>query len=184
MTDGPSDAELTHLLDEARGDAAARERTRRRWLHQQALEGARLDGLLHAAAEQHQVVTLRLQSGRAHTGTIEQLGVDFCVMATTAGRALVRLEAIAVVVPDPSLSAVPAADSRAASAHQNFAEALADHAEDRPRVILGLFGGTESVRGALVAVGADVATVEINERGSLAYVSLSSVADASFLVSG
>jgi hypothetical protein len=186
MTDptGPSDADLTRLLDETRGDDAARDRSRRRWLQQQALSDARVDDVLAAAAEQHQNVTLRLQSGAASTGTVDRLGEDFCTLATATGHALVRLDAIAVVLPDPSLAAVPPSGGRVARAHLNFVEALGEHAEDRPTVALGVLGAAERVRGTLLAVGADVATLELGERASLAYVSLSAVTDASFLASG
>ena len=186
MTDptGPSDEELRRLLDEARGDDAARDRSRQRWLRQQALSDARLDDVLQASAEQHQNVTLRLLSGGAYTGTVDQLGEDFCALTTATGHALVRLGAIAVVLPDPSLAAVPPSGGRIARAHLNFAEALDEYAEDRPTVVLGVLGQPERVRGTLVAVGADLATLELRERASLAYVSLGSVTDASFLASG
>ena len=186
MTDstGPSDADLTRLLDETRGDDAAADRSRQRWLRQQALSDARLDGVLQASAEQHQNVTLRLVSGGAYTGTVDQLGEDFCTVTTATGHALVRLGAIVVVLPDPSLAVVAPTGGRVARAHLNFVEALGEYAEDRPAVVLGLLGQAEKARGTLLAVGADVATLEINERGSLAYVSLGSVTDASFLLSG
>ena len=186
MTDptGPSDADLTRLVDETRGDDAARDRSRQRWLRQQALSDARLDDVLQASAEQHHNVTLRLVSGSAYTGTVDQLGKDFCAVTTAAGHALVRLSAIAVVLPDPSLAAVPPSGGPVSRAHLNFIEALGEYAEDRPPVMLGLLGAPERVRGTLVAVGGDVATLEINERASLAYVSLGSVTDASFLASG
>lgn len=183
--DGPTDADLTALLDAERGAQAARERSQERWLRQAALEEARLTGVLLDAAEQHLAVNVSTVSGRRHSGRITMVAQDCCGVLTTAGtQAYLRTAAITVVQHDRLLRPVPAAADRRAPVETRFADLLADLTEERPVVAFFSAGAIDAVVGRLLAVGVDVATVEIDERRSVAYVALESVTEASFLPSG
>lgn len=179
-----TDQDLTSLLDDARSDDAAAQRSRRRWLLQQAQSDARLSGLLLQAFEHGQTVTVNTTTGTSHTGRVAHVGPDFCALRTAAATTLVRLEAVATLVPGAGVDPPAAADHRAPPAvGPNFIESLAEQAADRPPVTLELRGQTHPVRGTLVGVGTDVATVELSGRG-VVYVSLPSVAAVSFLGPG
>jgi hypothetical protein len=182
---GPTDADLTRLLDAERGAQAARERSQQRWLRQAALEEARLVGVLLDAAEQRLSVSVATVSGRRHIGVVTMVGQDCCALLTTGGtRTYLRTSAITVVQHDRLLRPVPAAADRPAPLQTRLAELLADLVTDRPVVAFVTAGGDEAVVGRLLAVGVDVATVEIDERRAVAYVALDSVTEASFLPSG
>lgn len=183
--DLPSDADLAALLDEARSTAAARSRSSRRWLRQQALAEARLSGVLLSAAEQHATVTIRTTSGRTHTGPVDTVGADFCAVRTSADTVVyIRASAITLVQPDRGLSAPPAADERSAAVGTTLDEALAADAPEQPDVSFVCQGQRDAVPGRLLAVGADVASVEVDQRRSVAYVALSSVTEVSRRPSG
>lgn len=173
-----TDAELAALLDEARGTEAARSRTNRRWLQQQALEEARLSGVLLSAAEQMATVTIRTTSGRTHTGTVTTVAADFCSLRTTAhADVFVRTAAITLVQPDRGMQPVAAADARLAPVRTTLAEMLAAEAPEAPDVTIVCAGQPDAVPGRLVAVGTDVATLRTDERRGLAYVALASVTE-------
>ena len=181
----PSDADLAALADDVRGTDAAQERSRRRWLAQQALEEARIVGVLLDAAEQHHTVTVRTVSGRRHTGSVVLVAVDCCAVLTAPGtRSYLLLDAITVVTLDRSIRPVPASADRIAPVGATLRELLADEIDQRPIVALVSRGSDEAVVGRLLAVGMDVATLESDDRRTLVYVSLASLTEASFLASG
>ena len=174
----PTDAELAALLDEARGSEAVRSRTNRRWLQQQALEEARLSGVLLSAAEQGATVTIRTLSGRTHTGGVTIVAADFCTLRTAAGAEVsVRTGAITLVQPDRSMQPVAAADARLAPVRTTLAEMLAEQAPEGPDVTFVCAGQPDAVPGRLIAVGMDVATLQTDDRRGLAYVALASVTE-------
>jgi hypothetical protein len=174
----PTDAELAALLDEARGVEAARSRTNRRWLQQQALEEARLSGVLLSAAEQGATVTIRTLSGRTHTGPVTAVASDYCSLRTTArADVCVRIAAITLVQPDRMMQPVAAADARLAPLRTTLIEMLAAEAPEAPDVTFVCAGQPDAVPGRLIAVGADVATLQTDERRGLAYVALASVTE-------
>lgn len=182
---GPTDADLTALLDAERGAQAARERSQERWLRQAALEEARLTGVLLDAAEQRLSVSVTTASGRRHFGVITMVGQDCCSMLTTGGtRTHVRTAAITTVQHDRLLRPVPAATDRPAPVQTRLTDLLADLVAERPVVAFVSAGRPDAVVGRLLAVGVDVATVEIDDRRAVAYVALESVTEASFLPSG
>ena len=182
---GPSDADLTALLDAERGAQAARERSNERWLRQAALEDARLTGLLLDAAEQHLSVTIATTSGRRHVGRVITVGEDCCGMLTAGGtRTYLRTAALTVMQHDRLLRPLPAAADRPAAVATTFVDVLADLSHDQPVVACVNQGAPDAVVGRLLAVGVDVATIEVDERRSVAYVALDSVTEVSFLASG
>ncbi len=180
MTDAdpplPADPDaLSALLDEARLAEAAGERSRERWLRRQASEGARLTGLLLDAAERRIAVTVRLAGGRSHRGDVAAVGRDVVALATAGGDVLVALAAVAVVLPDRALRAVPPGDDRRGPLGRTLADVLADHEPEARRVVVSC-GLGEPLTGVLRAVGADVVTVAL-DGGGLAHVALAAVTE-------
>ena len=181
----PSDADLAALVDDVRGADAAQERSRRRWLAQQALEEASIVGVLLDAAEQQQTATIETVSGRRHTGAVVLVASDCCVVLAPSGtRSYLALDGITVVTLDRSIRSVPASADRVAPISATLRELLADEIGQRPEIAVVSRGSDESVVGRLVAVGRDVLTLESDDRRTLAYVSLASLTEASFLASG
>ena len=178
-----TDRDLASLLDDARGAEAATQRTRQRWLRQQAQGDARLCGVLLHATEHGHDVAIATVAGGSHSGTLAGVGPDFCTLHAASRTTLITLAAVATVVPGAGVAALPATDHREPPEGTNFAEALAERAEDRPVVLMEVAGRGEPLRGVLVAVGTDVASVETDGRG-IVYVSLASLAAVSFLASG
>ncbi len=180
----PRDAALRTLLDDARAAQAARERSRERELRRQAGEEARLSAVLRDAAERGLAVSLRTTAGRTHRGTIVAVGRDFCGIAAAGGLlTYVATSAIAVVVPDRGVRAGLPGDDRGAALDLTLAELLADEAPEQPAVAVVAAGG-EALAGRLLAVGADVVTVALDDGPRVAYVALASLTEASFLPSG
>ncbi len=185
MTQPPTDADLAALLDEERGIQAARARTSQRWIRQQALEEARLSGVLLSAGEQQEVVTVRTTSGRSYTGTVVALGADYVAVASGGGGVVyITLNALTVLQADRSLVAVPAGDDRDAPRGATLRDVLVEQAGDRPDVAFVCAGQPESIPGQLLAVGVDVASIAVDERRRVAYVSLSSVTEVLLRASG
>ena len=174
----PTDAELAALLDEARGSEAVRSRTSRRWLEQQALEEARLSGVLLAASEQGGTITVRTVSGRTHTGRVTAVASDFCTLHTATGTDVsIRLGALTLIQPDRGMQPVRAADSRTAPTRTTLTQMLSASAPESPDVTFVCAGHPDAVPGRLVAVGVDVATLQTDDRRGLAYVALASVTE-------
>lgn len=181
----PTDADLTALVDDVRGADAAKERSRRRWLQEQSLEEARMLGVLLDAAEQRHTVTVRTVSGRQHTGAVVLVAADCCALLSPTGtRTFLVIDAITVVTLDRSFRPVPASADRRPPVAATLRDLLADEIDQRPVVALVSAGATDAVVGQLIAVGADVVTVEVDDRRTFAYVSLASLTEASFLASG
>lgn len=185
MTQPPTDADLAGLLDEERGAQAARSRSTQRWMRQQALEEARLGGVLLSAAEQQEVVTVRTTSGRSYTGTVADVGADYVAVVSTGGLLVyVVLVAITFLQSDRTLTSLPATDGRVGERSATLHDVLADQAAERPVVAFVCAGQAESVPGKLLAVGVDLATIEVDERRRVGYVALSSVTEVSLRPSG
>lgn len=183
-TDPPSDDDLAALLDSERGHQAARDRSTRRWLRQQALEEAKLTGVLLSAAEQDLSVTIRTSAGRSYTGPVTSVGSDFCGVRSGDLDVYIRLDAVTVVQPDRNLQALPAGDDRRGPVTMTLHEFLAGHAPERPDVSVVCTGQTQAVPGRLLAVGADVVSLEVDDKRTIAYVALASVTELSLRASG
>ena len=185
MAEPPSDADLAALLDEERGVDAARSRSAERWIRQQALEEARLSGVLLSAVEQQETVTVRTTSGRSYTGAVDRLGADFVALSAGGGLlAYIALAAVTVVQSDRSLAPVPAGDGRDVVRTTTLQHVLAEYAGDRADVAFICAGQPESIPGQLVAVGVDVATITLDDRRRVGYVALSSVTEFLLRASG
>lgn len=177
------DAALAALLDAERHADAVRERAGARWQAQVAEEAGGLAGTLLDLAERGTVVALRTTSGRVHQGAVTALGADFAALRTTAGATVwVRMDAIAVVRPEPGFRHPAADGERPAPDDLLLAEALALRLDDRPRVVAFVAGSGEPVAGELRAVGDGVLTLRLDGTPPTpCYVRLSSVSELSLL---
>ncbi|MGH8916767.1 MAG: hypothetical protein ACRD0H_00225 [Actinomycetes bacterium] len=181
--------EFARWTAEARAAEAAEANRRARWLGQQAGEGATLAGTLLDLAEREAPV-VATTGARAFGGAIVGVGRDFCVLAEARRTALVRLAAITSVQPssrqtaslqgkgtgEPRASmAEIAAGARVPPLDAAFRDALEVLVADRSPVRLVLVGGVQ-VSGALVGLGADVASVRADEPPrAVTYVALEAV---------
>jgi hypothetical protein len=157
-----------------RTTAAARNRTRERWLRDQASASANWAGVLVDLAEQATNVVIGMGRVRC-TGRIVGVARDFCVVQQAAGRpVLIALDAISAVWPASQTSGFAAGDRRASLA-LSMAGALSALADERGRVALMLEDG-DQVEGELFSVGEDVIALRIEapSRRSV-YVRLASV---------
>ena len=184
MAHNPEDRELTELVDAARLAEAGAQRSRERWLRQQAAEEARLSGLLLDAAERRTVLTLRTRATQLHRGRVLTVGRDFCGLEASGGdETFIRFGAIILVRPDPGTRATVPIDARVAPLDLSFDGLLAREAPTQPSVVLVLDGDREGVSGRLLAVGADVLTLATTPRTTLVYVTLAAVLEASLRTS-
>lgn len=180
MTEPPTDADLAALLDQERGLSAARARGAQRWLRQQGMEEARLSGVALSAAEQHDSVTIRTTSGRAHTGVVTVVGADFLALHSSGGVLVyLAMRAVALLQSDRALAALPAGDGRSAPVTTTLQNALADLAGERPEVAVVSEGNPQPVPGQLLAVGLDVLSLAVAGQRTIAYVSMASLTELS-----
>jgi hypothetical protein len=162
---GDLSARLERWAAEARVDDAARQRTRERWLLQQAEEGGRLAGVLCDLAEQGTAVAVRTRAGRQHRGRIRAVGDDFVAVdpgppgqSTVVFVALGALSSVRVM---PGSVAAPTGD-RSVQTGLRLAEVLAGLAAERERVLIVALDGEDAVAGSLRSVGLDVAVVRLD----------------------
>jgi hypothetical protein len=144
-------------LAEQRLDRAIAERGRSRSMTQQQRDSATLAGLCVDLAEHGQEIALATAAGHLHRGTIRSVGRDVIALATGAGAVWVRTSAIRWLRTDPDHDLVPTGDRRDSGA--DFMGELVGLLAGRTDVSVSMDGIGESVRGELVNVGADVATV-------------------------
>lgn len=172
----PRDPHLD-LLDDARLADALAERSRDRSLRQRATDTASLAGTLRDLAERATPVVVATVGGRRHRGQVRGVAADHVVLDTPAGRVHLRREVLATIRPQHGAAAPPAQGERDAVDDLLLGEVLARIVGERPTVVLGFDGATESVRGRLDAVGEDVATVRVDGGGELVYVPIPSVTE-------
>lgn len=185
MTDEPTEPELQALLDLSRADDAVKARIRERWLRRQASEDATFPAVLADLSQRGLSVSLRTSGGRTHQGVVVAVGEDFCTVRTVAGVDVhIALRAVAAVRPQAGFRLPAAADAPAAArgTELDLVGLLARALADRPRVHLAV-GAGDPISGELEAVGADIATLRLDD-GQRIYVALESVLELSFLASG
>lgn len=154
-------ARLERWAAEARVDHAARQRSRERWLRQQAEEGGSLAGVLCDLAERAVPVAVRSRAGRQHRGRVRAVGDDFVALAlapASAGDVVLALDAVSWVRAGPG--AAPTGD-RAARTGLRLTEVLARLAAERERILVVALDGGAAVAGVLRSVGRDVAVVRL-----------------------
>jgi hypothetical protein len=179
----PSDADLRRLTDEERAREHAAERSRERWLRQQASESTTLWSLLRVAAEHEAELGLRTASGRAHLGVVRSLGADFCLLVGPHQPGVyVPFTAITAVTLTSRLDIRTVEDEREDPDAVRLMELLAEEVGDRPRVGVASAGDPERVVGDLEVVGRDVLGVRTEgARRSLVYVPITAVTEVAFL---
>jgi hypothetical protein len=169
--------ELGRRLAEWAADEAASERSRRRWLEQQAAEDVSWPAVLVDLAERRAHVSVALGSAAGVHGPVTAVGADFFVLDAALGATLVPFAAVTSLQPQPGVrvTGAPRPDTGAPPA-LTLATTLARLAGERPRVRL-LLPGPSSVSGSLKAVGPDVIVVGLEDDArSTAYVPLSAAA--------
>lgn len=168
-------AELEAWVATSSADAAVDDRRRARGLADQAVEEGTLLGVLLDLAERATTVAVTTIGGRSHRGRPVLVGLDLVVLATDPGGvAVVRTTAIASVRTAPGVGAV--IGDRVAHLQVGWVDALGVLAADRPRVLVGLAGGTTAT-GELRGVGDDVATVRSDGEGGRAYLLVDAMLD-------
>lgn len=141
---------LTRWSGDQRLLQRAGERSRQRWLHQQALEDSTLRGVLVALAESHAEVSLRT-TGRHRHGRLGAVATGLCVLEDRTGRAtLLRLDSLVAV----ETAAGPTSGRRTPELVLEFSDALAALAAEMVPVQLDL--GDTQLSGELAGVGEDV----------------------------
>jgi hypothetical protein len=167
------------LLDEATAGEQASARGRERWLRRQATEEATLVGTLLDLAESAVRVSMWTGSDRRVDGVPVGVGPDVVVLRDRGEHVAVRIAAITVVRPAPGQGAVAATGDRPAAMRVGFLDLLGHLAEGRPEVALVLDTG-DTLAGTLLAVGADVLTVQVGGGSDLAYSSVARCASVRF----
>lgn len=164
-------------------DDAARQRTRARWLEQQAAEEGTFAGVLTDLAERARPIVVQLNTGRSHRGTVTMIGADVVGLRTSLGReVLVRQAAIASLRTLPGEP--PTVGDRHVAHDLTLGEAISALAEHRTRVLLVGTDPAQAVAGELRATGRDVVTVRLDGAGGTAYVAVASLTELSVFESG
>jgi hypothetical protein len=179
-------AELARWAAQQRAADSARERSRERWLLQQATEDARLTGVAVDLAERRCPVAVATSNGRTIRGVLVAVAADFWVIDGTDAPTLVAAAEVVTVRPLPG-DPVPAdtTGERTDVLDMRLGDALAALAGDRPRVRVAVRGDRGVMTGELRAVGADVVTLTPDGPGRQpVYVALSGVIECSILGSG
>jgi hypothetical protein len=146
-------ADLAAWAESQQAASASRSRSRRRWIRQQAAEGATLAGTLLDLAESSVPVSVHTAGGGVHSGVLIVVGTKVCVLSCDQAFVVIALSAITTVwPPGPSLG------DRVPTLALDLAGVLAVIVADRPSVQLQLHDG-RTVCGVLEQVGQDVVTV-------------------------
>lgn len=144
-----------------RSERAVSERSRERWLRQQATETATLAGILVDLAEKQTEVSMLLGANTAG-GRLVGVGQDCCVVVDRGGAATIVAVAHlgAVRVAGPRGGTEEASGQRPPPGTWTLVDALAVLATERSPARLALRGG-EVVSGTMIASGTDVVTVRL-----------------------
>jgi ribosomal protein L27 len=158
----PARDPFVDLADDAVHEAAVRARAEQRDREQRAAEVATWVGTLHDLAERRAVVILRTRSARAHRGALVGVGLDHVVIRLRNGAsAMVALEAMRSVRPEPGQPAPPAMGDRDSDQARTMVEWLARLAEERRTVVVVLRDVDEPLQGEVIGLGEDVVTLRL-----------------------
>lgn len=167
----PADDPLVELTDDARLAEAVSARSAQRDLTMRATELATLAGTLRDLAERTAGVGITTTAGRTYRGSAIGVAVDHLAVATPAGQhVFVRLDAIALVRPDPDSRAPVAQGDRAPVQDLLLLERCARWVGDRPTVALSVRGAADLLRGRLLAVADDLVSVALDGATQPVYV--------------
>jgi hypothetical protein len=168
---------LERWAADSRVDEAARQRSRERWLRQQAEEEATLAGVLLDLAERRVPVVVLTRAGRRHNGLVRAIGADFCALRTATGAdVVVALAALGAVRTQPRVEV--SIGDRPAQVDLLLSEVLMGLAATRERVLIVTMDGADAVSGELRSVGHDVVTVRADgDQPAAAYIPLAAIAE-------
>lgn len=167
----PPDDPLVGLTDEARVAEAVAARSAQRDLTMRATELATLAGTLRDLAEHTAGVAVTTTSGRNYQGSAIGVAADHLALASSAGQhVFVRLDAIALVRPDPDSRAPVAQGDREPLQDLLLLERCARWVDDRPMVALAVRGSADLLRGRLLAVADDLISVALDGSRRPVYV--------------
>ncbi|MEX2504200.1 MAG: hypothetical protein WD378_05075 [Egicoccus sp.] len=162
----PVDDEFVAFTDAAGHARAVEARARRHERLAAAAEVASWLGTLRDLAERRARVSVTTRSRRVVTGWLVGLSTDRLVLALAAGDLLhVRLAAVRLVRPEPGPPAPVATGDRAAPAEVTLEDVLDAAAETGGPVVLHVRDMADPLRGMLVGLGEDVATVRLEGPG-------------------
>lgn len=167
------------LSDEAAQQRAVRARAEGRSRREVAAAVATWVGTLRDLAEAGRVVTILTGSGRAHRGRLAAVGLDHvAVEVQPVGTALLRLDTVRAVRPEPVPDLPPAMGDRSWSQQWELPVWFERLLELEVRVSLVLDGVPEAQPGRLVALGEDVLTLRLDGRDrGLVYLSIDAVSE-------
>jgi hypothetical protein len=167
---------LERWAAEALVDAAARRRSRERWLRQQAEEETSLRGLLVDLAERGTPVAVHMHRGRRRRSIVRAVGADFVALAVGAAEVIVALAVVSSVRTRPG--EVPPLGHRPVTTSLRLAEVLAGLAAEREHVLVTMSDAGDAVAGEVRSVGQDVLVVRTSSQPpTTAYVPLDAVGD-------
>ncbi len=174
---GSLTARLHQWLSDARTEGSAAARSRERWLHRAAQEGATVVGILLDLAERGAPVAISVAGGRRHHGTVQALGRDFVALRAPSGsEVLLVVSAMVVVRPAPQVDV--ALGERVLTTDLRLADVLSELAGERARLLVVSGDGSDAVAGEAQAVGRDVMVLQGDGpfRG-VAYVPLAAITE-------
>jgi hypothetical protein len=166
----PAPDPYLELADEAAHEAAVRARTEGRHRRERASEVATWIGTLRDLAEREVAVSLRARSGRVHRGAIVGLGPDHVAVRLPAGSlALIALDAVRTVRPEPGRPAPPAMGDREAAQDRTLVEVVHRAVEDRQPLVLVVRDLPDPLHGEVIGLGDDVLTLRLGgaDRGTV-----------------
>jgi DNA-binding IclR family transcriptional regulator len=150
--DDIDDPVLVRLLDEARLAAAVDERREHWFAGLASAEETTATGLLVTLAEAREPVSVRMVSGRTHSGVVRLVGTDVTALATASGTAWLRTSAVSEIRAPGA--AVPHGGT-AEGLDVAFGDVLSLLAGERPEVVVVTSAGA-SLRGRLDLAGVDI----------------------------
>ena len=181
----PGQDPLVGLTDDARVADAIAQRAGQRDLTARATELATLVGTLRDLAERQAGVGVTTTSGRTYRGSLVAVAADHLVLATPARqRAFVRLDRVAVVRPDPDGRVPVAQGEREHAQDLLLLERCARWVVDRPAVAVAVAGGSDLLRGRLLAVADDVLSLALDGSRLPTYVAAAAIEVVALELSG
>ena len=122
------------------------------------------------------VVSLHTTSDRRYQGRIVGVARGHVALTTRQQQAVfVLLDCIAVVRPEPVLTAVRAAGDREPAQDLLLLERCADWVGERPWLVVAVVGPGDLLGGHLHAVGEDVVTLRPDGHGPATFVAASAI---------
>jgi len=156
-------------MADARTEESTRNRSKRHWLRQRAMEGATFGGMLRSRAEADGPTTLTVGTWKV-SGQLLQAGAEIVTLETDQGMLWVSVSGVEVAEVRGRPGA--AADSRPLAEGTSWMSLLTGLQEERQPV--ELLAGQEWISGRIAGVGVDVVSIE--SAGGMSYVRFAGIA--------